>query len=550
MKAMLSTTIMGEYFMRRVIKTFFLLNLIQAGTTSAEETTTWDLADRDMAERFFASSQIAATFISTNNDPPRVEWTATTPVPTACGASLFARSQDDDDDSYYWRHFFSDAMDPNVPSTDHVVSMNIDEDALNHVVDIQSNSSMVANYKEGINGTIAFRLFAFLPYGKGTLVSRMYALELPLHLGDGDAGDFLLPIYEMNYTQWNIDWEAGSGWDEYSHPTIPAPPLLKDHHGESPLGFSRGPSFGDESSGTVTTILSNSMIEFHFEDGTSDGAGDVAAAFHYGLDPSVGDSESLSVGAFGATDGVADNGKALHHGLVRAERVDDEPYAMITPSSLALANWDDPSATIVAGAAWVDSQMNVQYSTERKTPLSDLDYNPPTQPPSSSSVGDNDHTTNLCPTESIRNLALLSEGATILAVSSNYGATPEAVSSSYGAEKAIDGLGNTAWSSAGDGNDAFISIQLPFLSNLEYVEFHTRTMGTSSQISEYQVEVDHVVNAGGDQSGNAVIASSCTLPDASQSYKCSLDQDVDGISAKNVTVVTFRVVRSSGKPLC
>lgn len=115
-----------------------------------------------MVKSFFASSQI-----SDNDDPYRVEWTAATPVATACGSSVFVQSQDGDD-SYYWRHFFSDAMDPSVPSIsiDHVVSINFDEDALNQVVDISSNSSMATSYNEGRNGTMTFRLFAFLPYGK------------------------------------------------------------------------------------------------------------------------------------------------------------------------------------------------------------------------------------------------------------------------------------------------------------------------------------------------------------------------------------------------
>jgi hypothetical protein len=105
---------MGICFIRRVLTAAFLLCFIQANAEPA----LWDLADSDIAERFFNSSQISATFYMTNG-VQRVEWTATTPVPTACGSSVFFQSQNTD--SYYWKHIFSEAMDPSVPSTDHVV---------------------------------------------------------------------------------------------------------------------------------------------------------------------------------------------------------------------------------------------------------------------------------------------------------------------------------------------------------------------------------------------------------------------------------------------
>jgi hypothetical protein len=405
---------------------------------------------------------------------------------------------------------------------------------------------------EQSNGAMAFRLFAFLPHAKGTLISRMYALELPLDslMEDNDAGNeggISLPIYEMDYTGW-ADSSWGADTTEHTRPTLLAPLFLVDHFGESPLAFSRGPSFSGESSLKVTSSINNSMIEFHLDGENLSGG--VAAAFHYGLDPLADDSDgsNLSVEAFYDTDGVSDSGKALHHGLVRAQEVSGDPYAMISSFSLPLAGWKDSSTALVAGALWIDAQMIAQYSIERKTLLSEFEINLPTQSPSSTTAGNmDDHTSSLCPPDSIRNLALLSEGARILAVSSNFGTTPSAVSSSFGAEKAIDGLGNTAWSSAGDGNDASISIQLPFPSNLAFVEIHTRTMGTSAQIFEFQVEVSDDVNAvGGDGSGNVIAAPSCSVLDASRPYKCNLEHEVDSGGAKNVTVVTFHVVRSSG----
>ncbi|KAL7539563.1 hypothetical protein ACHAXR_009390 [Thalassiosira sp. AJA248-18] len=583
---------------RRLVKALLLLILLllHSGTSDQDEDpSTWDLYDSDTAERFFLSSEIEATFFiddDSSTATPRVEWTATTPLPSACGVSIFVQSQDDD--SYYWKHVFSDAMDPSVPSFDHVVSINLDEEMINHIiVDISSLDAMdddaVLIMPEG-DSTVAFRLFVFLPYGKGTLVSCMYALELPLCLledkEEEDSGVWTrrrleeednddveeeeeeeeeeeysgaiscsgvwtgrrleesqaneedpLSIYELNYAEWvSSIWGSGAPSEpEYTFPTLPAPLLLMDHYGESPLGFSRGPDFSGESSGKVTAILNDdNMIKFNLEGGDLQGEG-VAASFHYGLDPPPDESETLSADGFYETV-VVDEENGLRHGLVRAEEVSGEPYAVISPSSLPRAAWGDPSTTVVAGASWVDSQMNVQHSQERKTPLSSFDL--PTQSPISSAVNDKveDIASDTCQPGSMRNLALLSEGATILDVSSNYGTSPSAVSSSYGAEKAIDGFENTAWSSFGDGNDAFVTIELPFMSNVVYVDFHTRSMtdGTA-QIYEYQVEFI----AEDDDSAIAIVSKKCTLPDASRPYTC-----ISG--AMGVSVVTFRAVQSSG----
>ena len=87
-----------------------------------------------------------------------------------------------------------------------------------------------------------------------------------------------------------------------------------------------------------------------------------------------------------------------------------------------------------------------------------------------------------------KNVALVSAGASIKGVSSNYGGGDAA--SSYGANKAIDGDLNTEWSSNGDGDKAWIEIDLGKDTAITSLGFRTRTMGTSAQIERFQVVTD------------------------------------------------------------
>ncbi|MFO1185393.1 MAG: discoidin domain-containing protein [Bauldia sp.] len=87
-----------------------------------------------------------------------------------------------------------------------------------------------------------------------------------------------------------------------------------------------------------------------------------------------------------------------------------------------------------------------------------------------------------------RNVALLSAGATIRSVSSNFGGGDNR--SAYGADKAIDGDPNSEWSSNGDGNGARIEVDLGRDYSITAVGFRTRTMGTSAQISKFTVTTD------------------------------------------------------------
>jgi hypothetical protein len=67
-------------------------------------------------------------------------------------------------------------------------------------------------------------------------------------------------------------------------------------------------------------------------------------------------------------------------------------------------------------------------------------------------------------------------GAKVVAVSSQY-------SSDYGAGNAVDGVLSTEWSSAGDGNRAFITIDLGRPRKITGVSFRTREMSDGSAIT-------------------------------------------------------------------
>lgn len=84
------------------------------------------------------------------------------------------------------------------------------------------------------------------------------------------------------------------------------------------------------------------------------------------------------------------------------------------------------------------------------------------------------------------NVASTTLGASVVDVSSNYGGG--ANSSSWGANNAIDGQATTEWSSAGDGNNAFITIDLVAKTQVSGFGLWTRTMGTSAEISSFEVE--------------------------------------------------------------
>jgi len=124
-----------------------------------------------------------------------------------------------------------------------------------------------------------------------------------------------------------------------------------------------------------------------------------------------------------------------------------------------------------------------------------------------------------------KNVALLSEGASIKGVSSNYGGGDNA--SAYGANHAIDGDPSSQWSSNGDGDKAWIEIELPQETKLSALGFQTRTMGSSAQISQFQVVTDKGETLG-----------PFDLPDASAVHYFPVDT--------TARTLRFEVLKSSG----
>ncbi len=128
----------------------------------------------------------------------------------------------------------------------------------------------------------------------------------------------------------------------------------------------------------------------------------------------------------------------------------------------------------------------------------------------------------------IESLNLLSpeNGAEIVGVSSNFGGQPD--DGRWGALNAFDDNPNTAWSTDGDGDDAWIEVELAERSRITRVEFWTRFMtdGTA-QITSFTITTDD-----GDVYGPF------DLPDAEQSYTFDVE-----IEAKTLR---FDVESSSG----
>jgi len=91
--------------------------------------------------------------------------------------------------------------------------------------------------------------------------------------------------------------------------------------------------------------------------------------------------------------------------------------------------------------------------------------------------------------EPVANLLSPERGAQILDVSSNFGGQPN--DGVWGIENAFDNNPNTAWSSDGDGDDAWFEIELAQRSRITQVEFWTRSMANNTaQIFEFTITTD------------------------------------------------------------
>lgn len=110
-------------------------------------------------------------------------------------------------------------------------------------------------------------------------------------------------------------------------------------------------------------------------------------------------------------------------------------------------------------------------------------------------------------TTEVKNLASPALGAEIIGYSSAYGnAAPNAA---WGVGNAVDDNPNTAWSSAGDGNNAWVEIKLARPARVTAVSFHSRSMSDGSAITlAFTVKTDSGETFGPFE-----------LPDASKPYQ-------------------------------
>ena len=212
------------------------------------------------------------------------------------------------------------------------------------------------------------------------------------------------------------------------------------------------------------------------------GGAPVAAAFFY------------ADGGGAALDGSSADGPA--HGVARAEAIAAAPAA--TLGGLA------PATTYAVGATWVDASLGVRALPA--VTIATL---------GAGAGGDCAST----------NAALASSGASVAGVSSNWNGQGD--DGSYGASRALDGDASTAWATDGDGDGAWIAVAFAEATDVVGVAFHSRTMGSSAQVSEYEV------------SDGAHVLGLCAVPDADGLHACA-------IAAPGAEELTFAVTASSG----
>lgn len=87
------------------------------------------------------------------------------------------------------------------------------------------------------------------------------------------------------------------------------------------------------------------------------------------------------------------------------------------------------------------------------------------------------------------NVASMAAGGRVIGVSSNFGGGNN--DSAFGANNSIDGEPSTEWSSDGDGDDAWIEIELAQTYDVDTIGFWTRTMANdTAQIFSFTVTTD------------------------------------------------------------
>ena len=133
-------------------------------------------------------------------------------------------------------------------------------------------------------------------------------------------------------------------------------------------------------------------------------------------------------------------------------------------------------------------------------------------------------------------LAALAAGARVAAVSSNYGDAEN--DEPWGANSAIDGNRSTAWSSSGDGDGAFIEIELAEQVHVNEVSVWTRSMSDgTAQILKFTLTNDR-----------GKVLGPFELPDPGKPYRFTIDEtaqslrlDVVQSTGGNVGLIEFGV---------
>jgi hypothetical protein len=222
--------------------------------------------------------------------------------------------------------------------------------------------------------------------------------------------------------------------------------------------------------------------------------------------------------------------------------ITDRDAILVFESSIPLACSVVYGKTTAYGQISVDQDMDGSAHTDHRPLLSglepDTEYHYRVQGTAADGtlyVGENGTFRTLtAEPEAEVNLAAVEAGARVVAVSSNFGGA--ANDGPWGADSAIDGERGTAWSSAGDGNAAFVEIELARPARLHAVAVWTRSMSDgTAQIFAFTLTTD-----GGEVLGPF------TLQDAAQPYRFevavtarSLRLDVVDSSGGNTGLVEF-----------
>ncbi len=110
------------------------------------------------------------------------------------------------------------------------------------------------------------------------------------------------------------------------------------------------------------------------------------------------------------------------------------------------------------------------------------------------------------------NLLSISNGATVAVVSSNFAEAQN--DQAWGANSAIDGSIHSAWSSAGDGDDAFIEIALAQTEHIDVIKVWSRSMGDgTAKILSFTITTD-----------NGEVLGPFTLPDTQQAHQFTINR--------------------------